>query len=73
MREDCAPIVRRRVGKHTRHAYDCTRWGGGYILHNWRGSPPPGAVVVNNSTGHTLDLQSGRVYVDGRFATSTTS
>jgi len=68
--QDFAPIVRRRVGRQTRRAYDCTRWGGGYILHNWHGSPPPGAVVINSTTGHALDLPSGRVYVDSRFASS---
>lgn len=46
-----------------RRYFDATPWGGGYIP----AEGIPGAVVLNDK-GELLNLRSGEVYVDARFA-----
>lgn len=64
-----APIVRRRTPTWpTRWAnyFDCTQWGGGYM----RIGSGPGAAVLNSTTGATMNIQNGTVYIDERFKES---
>ncbi len=63
-----APIVRRRTAtfpSRMRAYFDCTAWGAGFFPASGVG---PGAVVLNHRTGVCMDMQSGRVYRDSRFA-----
>lgn len=43
--------------------FDCTPWGGGYTRCGYG----PGAAVLNDS-GQCLNLSTGEVYFDARFA-----
>lgn len=63
-----APIVRRRTASFPSRMecyFDCSQWGGGFLRIRNAGS---GAVILRHSDGAMLDLQSGAVYLDSRFA-----
>lgn len=42
--------------------WDVSQWGAGYIR------PGSGSVILRHSDGACLDLSTGRVYTDSRFA-----
>ncbi|UUZ75483.1 hypothetical protein LP414_27595 [Polaromonas sp. P1(28)-13] len=62
-----APVVTRRGSifpfRNGRY-FDCSAWGGGLF----RLSGGPGACVLNSQTGTMLDIRSGEIYTDERFA-----
>lgn len=60
-----APVVRRQMAsfpKRVAHYFDLTQWGAGYL----RVVTMPGGAVLPG--GLLLDMQTGKVWLDSRFA-----
>ena len=66
-RRTFAPIVQRRTStwpSRMASFFDCSQWGGGLTRLN----DAPGAIVLNRATGMMLNIRTGEIYTDARFA-----
>lgn len=62
-----APIVQCRTPtwpNRMANYFDCSQWGGGLV----RLDDAPGAITLNLATGTMLNIRTGEVYTDERFA-----